>query len=319
MSDIHPMPPRTRLIVNPKAAAGQAGRDLDALRDAVARHLPHADIVLTRAQGHGRHLAREAAREGIDLLGAVGGDGTIHEIVDGLFDGQDVIAPGLVLGIIPAGTGSDLRRSLDLPETRDAALRVLAGGRDRTVDVVHATLQTDAGAHEERFINVAGFGANGEVVRHANQMDKSMGGRITFFRASLKTSMQYRPAEIAMRWTSPDGSQHTWQGRTASVFVANGHHCGGGMLVGKGGQMDDGLVEVTVLPPDSTTTQVVQARRLYDGSLAHWPGALRFQARDLEARPVSSAPVHLDLDGENPGRLPVIFRVLPKALRIRTA
>jgi len=313
------MPPRTRIIVNPKAAAGQAGRDLDALKAAVARLLPHAELVQTRAAGHGRHLAREAARTGIEVLGAVGGDGTIHEVVDGLFEGSTPISPNLVLGVIPAGTGSDLRRSLELPEERSAALRVLANGRTREIDVVHTTIQTDTGRHEEHFVNVAGFGANGEVVRHANQMDKRLGGRLTFFRASLKTSVQYRPAEVALRWRDASNREHTWQGRTASVFVANGHYCGGGMLVGGGGRMDDGLVDVTVLPPDSAATQIVQARRLYDGSLGDWPGARRFQARELEARPVSSAPIQLDLDGENPGRIPVIFRVLPRALRIRTA
>lgn len=313
------MPPRTRLIVNPRAGAGRAGQHLDELRAAVARRLPDAEIVLTQAQGHGRHLAREAARDGVRLLVAVGGDGTIHEIVDGLFDGESTISDDLVLGIVPAGTGSDLRRSLELPEDRDAALATLANGRDRRVDVVHVTLQTGSGPRIERFINVAGFGANGEVVRHANQMDKRMGGRMTFFRASLKTSLSYSPAEIALRWLDADGARHTWQGRAASVFLANGHYCGGGMWVGKGGRMDDGLIEVTVLPPDGTTTQVVQARRLYDGSLGQWPGARRMQVRELEARPVTRAPVHLDLDGENPGQLPAIFRVLPRALRIRTA
>ncbi|MEC8422385.1 MAG: diacylglycerol kinase family protein [Myxococcota bacterium] len=312
------MPARTRFIVNPRAGAGRAGRHLDDLRAAVSRHLPDAEVVLTEAANHGRHLARSAAMDGIELLVAVGGDGTIHEVVDGLFEGDEPIRPQLVLGIVPAGTGSDLRRSLELPEDRDAALQVLVSGRDRPVDVAHVTLQTDGGPRVERFINVAGFGANGEVVRQANQMDKRLGGKLTFFGASLKTSMTYAPAEVALRWKGPNGTEYTWQGRAASVFVANGQYCGGGMWVGRGGRMDDGLLDVTILPPDGTATQVVQSRRLYDGSLGHWPGARRMQVRELEARPVTGAPVHLDLDGENPGRLPAIFRVLPGALRIRT-
>lgn len=312
------MPPRTRFLVNPRAGAGRAGQHLDALRAAVAPLLPHAEFMQTEAPGHGRHLARQAAEDGVELLVAVGGDGTIHEIVDGLFEGERAIAPQLVLGVVPAGTGSDLRRSIGVPEDRDAALAVLASGQDRAVDVVHVTLQTTQGPHVERFINVAGFGANGEVVRHANQMDKRLGGRLTFFRASLKTSLRYQPAELALRWIDAAGEQRTWQGRAASVFLANGQHCGGGMWVGKGGRMDDGLIEVTVLPPDGAATQVAQARRLYDGTLARWPGARTMQVRELEARPVTRAPVQLDLDGENPGQLPAIFRVLPRALRIRT-
>ena len=75
------------------------------------------------------------------------------------------------------------------------------------------------------------------------------------------------------------------------------------MWVGRGGRMDDGLLDVTILPPDGTATQVVQSRRLYDGSLGHWPGARRMQVRELGATGDGRA-VHLDLDGENPGRLP---------------
>ncbi len=308
---------RVRFIVNPKAGAGRAGRDLDALRAATARAFPDAEVVLTEAPGHGRVLATQAASEGVDLLVAVGGDGTIHEVVDGLFDDATPRSPDLVLGVLPAGTGSDLRKSLEVPDDRAAALRVLVEGRTRAIDVGHVTLQTDDGPHVERFVNVAGFGANGEVVRAANSMDKRMGGKVTFFRASLRASLRYSPAEVAVRWVERDGAEHTWQGRVFSVFVANGAYCGGGMWVGKGGAIDDGLFDVTLLPPDGMATQVVQSRRLYDGTLDRWPGARRLQVRELEARPVSRAPVHLDLDGENPGHLPAIFRVLPGALRVR--
>lgn len=309
---------RVRFIVNPKAGAGKAGRALDAVRADASRVFPDAEFVLTEAPGHGRQLAAEAAADGVDLLVAVGGDGTIHEVVDGLFEDDRARAPELTLGVMPAGTGSDFRRSLEVPDDRAAALRVLAEGRTRTIDVGHVTLQTDAGPQVTRFINVAGFGANGEVVRAANDMDKRLGGKVTFFRASLRASLRYSPAEVAVRWVDRDGEQHTWQGRVFSVFIANGAYNGGGMWVGKGGALDDGLFDITMLPPDGMAAQVVQSRRLYDGTLDRWPGAHRMQVRELEARPVSRAPVHLDLDGENPGRLPAIFRVLPGAMRVRT-
>jgi diacylglycerol kinase (ATP) len=308
---------KTRLIVNPKAGAGRAGRRLEALRRAVDGVLPGAEIRVTEAPGHARHLAMEAATDGVQLLAAVGGDGTVHETVDGLFDGDTARAPDLVFGVVPIGTGSDFRKSLDIPNELDVALRILAKGETRPVDVGHVQLTTDSGTHTERFINVAGFGANGEVVRQANQMSKRMGGTVTFFRASLKATLSYSPAELAIRWTGADDAEHTWQGRAFSVFVGNGAYCGGGMYVGKGGTMDDGLFDVTILPPSGVATQVVQARRLYDGSLTAWPGARSFRAKQVEVRAVSTHPVYLDLDGENPGRVPAMFRVLPRALRIR--
>jgi len=311
---------RTVIILNPRAGAGKAGRGIDRLREAAARVLGDFDLRVTEASGHATHLAAEAAEAGARLVVAVGGDGTVHEVVNGLFhpDGTRRGEADTALGLLPFGTGSDLQKSLEIPSHLDAALAVVARGPERRLDVGHAHVQGDGADRREVFINVAGFGANGDVVRRVNRMDKRLGGTITFFRAALKTAVAWTPVPLRLTWrVEPHGPTEQWEGTVLSCFLANGAYCGGGMWVGRGGTMSDGRFDVTILPPDPVLTQVLRSRRLYDGTVADWPGARRVQACELTAEPVGHRTATIDLDGELGGDLPARFRVLPAALIVR--
>ena len=102
------------------------------------------------------------------------------------------------------------------------------------------------------------------VVRTANAMEKKWGGKWTFFKASLQTTLSYNCPEVVINWKGPNG-QGEFTGPLMSCFIANGRYCGGGMQVGKGGSMQDGLLDMIRLPQSTVGTQLLQARRLYDG------------------------------------------------------
>ncbi len=306
------------LVVNPRAGAGRAGRELDTLKRAVDRAFSQWDVRVTEAPGHATILAQDARSEGYDIVAAVGGDGTCHEVVNGLVKDGKPCSPRTIFTVIPFGTGSDLQKTLKIPRMVQEALWIAATGITLPSDVGWVQLERDGQDSEEAFINVAGFGANGEVVRVANSMDKKWGGRWTFLKASLQTTLQYRPPEVRLEWKGPDGDGN-FEGAMMSCFIANGAYCGGGMNVGKGGSMQDGLFDMTHLPPSSVGKQLVHARRLYDGSLRRWPDAQRRQVEELVAIPLTHEPVYIDLDGELAGQLPARFRVLRKGLHIRGA
>ncbi|MCB9779982.1 MAG: diacylglycerol kinase family lipid kinase [Alphaproteobacteria bacterium] len=302
------------LVVNPRAGAGRAGARVAELQRAAARAFAHVDIRLTEAPGHGAELARAAVDEGYGIVAAVGGDGTCHEVVQGMVDEAGRPRSNrCAFTTIPFGTGSDLQRSLRMPRNLGEALWVAATG---------ITLPTDLGevrwpdGTAERFVNVAGFGANGEVVRHANQMDKRMGGRATFLLATARTARTFRGGPLRLRWTGPRGPG-SWEGEVMAGFVANGGWCGGGMHVGPDGTMHDGLLDLTLLPPMSPARQLRHARRLYDGSIARTPGVVHLQVETLEVDQLSQAPFPLDLDGEERPGLPARFAVLPAAVQVR--
>jgi YegS/Rv2252/BmrU family lipid kinase len=307
-------------IVNPRAGAGKAGRSRIRLKKAIERHFSDARIIPTEHPRHATELARRACDEGARTVVAVGGDGTCHEVVQGLLGQDGQLRSEVVFATVPQGTGSDLQKSLGLPPRLDDMMRVAATGHLRRWDVGRVTMGDD-NPKVEYFINVAGFGANGEVVRRANRMSKAWGGLATFYIATVQTAFSYDAPVVHLRWEAADGVVHEREADVLSAFLANGAFCGGGMDVGNAGRPDDGLFDITILPPDPFVIQLMRSRRLYDGSLHAWPGVRQFKARWLEARVVDGDKdgdeALIDLDGEQPGRLPARFDVLPGCLPIR--
>lgn len=302
-------------IVNPRAGAGRAGRGRSRLKDCIQRHFSDARICPTERPRHATELARKACEDGARTVVAVGGDGTCHEVINGLVGQDGKLLGDVTFATLPLGTGSDLQRSLRLPKSLDAMMQVAAHGAIARWDIGRASMG-EGNPKVEHFINVAGFGANGEVVRRANKMSKSWGGLATFYIATVQTAFSYEAPLVSLRWEADDGV-HTRETDVLSAFLANGRFCGGGMDVGGSGRPDDGYFDVTILPPDPFVIQLARSRRLYDGSLDRWPGVKQFQARWLEARVVEGAEARVDLDGEQPGSLPVRFDVLAGRLPVR--
>jgi diacylglycerol kinase family enzyme len=223
-----------------------------------------------------------------------------------------------VFTVVPFGTGSDLIRSLLIPRDVEQALTVARAGRTRPADVGHLSATALAGNPSERFfINEVSFGMGGEVVARVNRSSKRLGGFASFLGATVGALAQFRPQRVELAWEGPAGPG-TWEGELTNAFLANGHFCGGGMLVGKGGSMFDGLFDLTVLPPMSLATSAANLPRLYRGTSHEARGAFRVPVTRLAARCLApEATVLVDSDGEQPGRLPLVARVVPGALRIR--
>jgi len=307
------------LIVNPRSGAGATGQRLDELRREADRWFAQWVLRTTEGPGHATQLAAEAVSEGFGVVVAVGGDGTASETVNGLFEEDHIRDPDVVFTTIPAGTGSDLVRTLRVPKDFEAALRIAATGETRPSDVAHV-VYTPPGTDETEgriCVNVAGFGLSGEVVLRANQSSKRFGGTATFLGASMRSLAAYRPAHARVIWTGEDGADHTWEGSLLTAFVANGAYCGGGMWVGRGGSMQDGLLDLVLVPRLPLHKALVNFPRLYMGTTERTAGVMRERIVSLEAESEGVVPVLLDVDGEQPGGLPIRIRVLPGVLKIR--
>ena len=305
-----------RLIVNPRAGGGRAGAQVDKLRHWAAQRFEHSEVVLTEAPGHASELAAEAAVGGTHIVAAVGGDGTCHEVVNGLFVDEKPVNESCIFTVIPFGTGCDLVRSLRMPLRTEEALAVAASGTTRMTDLGVAEFTTAGGTRHEIFVNVAGFGANGEVARRSNESSKRFGGTVTFVGATLRTLVSYKPQPVRITAKTAEGVR-LWEDELLSAFVANGHYCGSGMWVGAQGSMSDGEFEVSLLRPTSPLQTARDFPRLYNGELTESPGVTRLICAEIAAEPTASEPVTIELDGESCGQLPAKFRVLPAALPVR--
>ena len=310
---------RLCLLLNPHSAGGAtAGRIAD-IRAAAERYFGAVELRVTEHSGHATELARAAAEEGFEVIAAVGGDGTINEVVNGLVVDGVAIHPGGALAVVPAGTGGDLVKTLGMSSNLDEAFAVIAAGETRATDLVQMEL-TDpltGGTIRRLGINVVGWGMNGAVVKLANEGTKRFGGRMTFLSATLRALARYRHPSVTLRWQDSEGRDGEWSGPLTSAFLANGQYCGGGMWVGRGGSMQDGLLDLTVLPQMSIARSTLLTPRLYAGTMERMRGVTRVAVRDVSAIVDAGEDVLVDIDGEQPGRLPLRGEILAGALRIR--
>ena len=307
---------RPFLIVNPASAAGRTGRHFDAIARAIRAALGDFECAFTRAPGDGVRLAREALDRGGRLVVAVGGDGTASEVIDGLTAEDGPRHPDARFGFVPRGTGGDLRRTLGLPEDVDSAARALASGNEAVVDLGRIAYAGPGGALQVRhFANVAGLGVSGVVSRRVNRGVKLPSGKLSFMLASAKALLRW--SDQPVRWRA-DGGPWVEQ-RVTALSVCNGRFFGGGMQVAPDARIDDGLFDVVVWSGLGISDFVTKRSMLYDGTHVKLPNTAVLRARTVEAEPVDEAPVLLDVDGDQPGRLPARFTMIPGALRVRVA
>lgn len=320
---------RACFIINPNAAAGLAGRNISKLESAVATVFKDFRIDKTKAPKHATELAKKACMEGFDIIISVGGDGTCHEVINGLIEDDRLINPDITFAIVPIGTGSDLIKSLHTPKDLLPALRYAAFGEKRILDVGKAIVSTETNVNApsagvvpketKYFLNVAGFGANGEVVRRANSSNKRLGGRITFMQATVHTSLTYNSpkARVCVFDAASEVPKLLWEEELLSCFVANGSYCGGGMWVAPKGSMKNGKLDISLLSKKTVLGQIRDLRHLYNGTIDQVREATCVRGTKVIAEPLRNETIRIDLDGELSGILPATFDVLPQILSVR--
>lgn len=302
------------LVVNPRSAGGWTGRQIDRILAAARQALGEVDWAFTRSVGDGARLARDAYALGRRLVVAVGGDGTASEVIDGLSSAGGIGDPGLALGVLPNGTGGDLRRSLGLPAGLADAATALSCPETISVDVGRAEFAAPGGGRVVRhFANVATCGVSAIVAAHVNRGRRLGSGKATFFLASARAMLGW--SDRLVRWRA-DGGPWT-EGRITAFSCCNGRFFGGGMKVAPEARLDDGLLDLVIWSGYGPLDLAIQRPKLYDGRHVGLPGTRVLRAREVEVEAVGGPPMLLDLDGEQPGFLPARFTVVPGALRIR--
>jgi diacylglycerol kinase (ATP) len=301
------------VILNPSAGGGAAGRAWPRaaaqLRDAIGPF----ELAMTGGRGEATALTRAAVENGYRRIVAVGGDGTINEAVNGLPIGT-AAAADLVFGFVTCGTGGDFRRSFGIEAGCSDAIRRLARCETRPIDLGQVSFEDDAGRPCHRlFVNIASFGLSGLTDRMVNRRRgvKRMGGRLLFLGTSLAAFATYRFQSVRL---GIDG--RSLEAEINTVAVANGRCFGGGMQVAPDADPADGLFDVVVIRGRAKLGLLKDMNHIYRGEHVRHSSVEVFRAREVTAEPLCKEPVLLDIDGEDPGRLPARFEILPGALRL---
>jgi YegS/Rv2252/BmrU family lipid kinase len=298
--------PRTAAIVNPRAASGKAAARWPSL----VQKIGLVEAVFTQRPGHAESIARELLDQGFNRILAVGGDGTISETVNGFFRNGAPIRPEAELGLIPMGTGGDFRRTAGIPDL-DAAIAAILGGRTRTIDAARISFESHSGGRAERyFVNLASFGMGGEVALRAKNFLSSTSGKLAFLYATIDVFFRYRPKTVELSLDGAPPTRHT----ILNIAIGNGRYHGGGMHVCPKAELDDGILDVTIIDSLSMFTLAKDLPVLYSDNLYKHPRTHHARAHRITA--TSNEKVSIEIDGEALGTLPLEAKIVPGALRL---
>jgi len=313
---------KVHVIANPRSAGGATSKRWDELLATLNRAVTPVtglpvETSLTTAPWDAVRLTAQALKDGAAQIIAVGGDGTIHECVNGFFENGGPINPDAVLSILPAGTGGDYRRTFGIPDDTEQAADICARGEARAVDLGRISYVADDGSKETRYFNnIASFGLSGIVDRRVNEATwpKLLGGKFTFAWCTFWAALRYTPVPVRIKMDE----RYDEVFNVGTAAIALGQYFGGGMHMAPMAEPDDGVFDIVVMTDTTLKDLVAGDGDIYKGTHIQSPKVIATRTRSLLALPIDeNTEVLLDIDGEAPGRLPASFEILPKALKLR--
>ncbi|HKI92773.1 MAG TPA: diacylglycerol kinase family protein [Gaiellaceae bacterium] len=302
------MSAKTVFLVNPASDNGVTGTRWPELANRAAHLGLEGETLFSERPGHLIDLAERAAREGAGLVVAVGGDGTLNEVANGL-----VRAGGdTELATIPIGTGMDFVRTYRIPSRFEDAVVVARDGTPRTIDVGRVSYHAWDGSDAERCLaNVGSVGMSAAVAQRANGMSKTLGGRATFFYALVRVFLEWQNTVVTVELEGGERREALMH----DVIVANGQYHGGAMRLAPEARPDDGLFDVVVIGDITKRDFVTTSPKIYRGTYLKHPKVELLRSRTVSVDADEHLPI--ELDGEQVGTTPARFEIVPGALRVR--
>jgi YegS/Rv2252/BmrU family lipid kinase len=306
------------VIVNPKSAAGSTESRWAQIASDLRAHFGAFQVAFTKKAGDGADLAKRGAAGGRKFIIACGGDGTINEVANGILEsGKDI-----ELGVLPSGTGGDFRRTLNMPKEAREAAKGLREGATKTIDVGKVTFFNHQNEQISRyFLNVSSFGlsaAINERVKAKNSFGwlpfDAIRGKAKF---AFSTLQEFFDSEFTtVRVKIDDREEKSLN--TINFCVANSRYFGGGMKIAPDAKLDDGFLDVVNIGDIKTAKILLNAYKLYNGSHLELEEVKSTLARRIEVSAANAnQTIFIETDGELPGKLPAIYEIVPRALKVR--
>lgn len=274
-----------RIILNPMARHGQGRRLRAGIERGLARRRIPFDLVETEGPGHAVKLARDAALAGIRAIVAAGGDGTVHEVANGIVSAS---SDGVALGLIPIGTGNDFVKMVPGTSSIDRALATLAAGRVDRVDVGVARWDGET----EYFINAMGTGIDVEVVRQMRR-SRLLPGGVIYVSALVRALARYSAIPVQVTVDGREVRQ-----RIMIMAVCNGPSIGGSFRICPDAAPRDGVLDVCMVEEGPLLRNVRLVPRVVSGTHGGRPGVTMLRGAAIQVRAPGGGELPFQLDGE---------------------
>jgi len=293
---VEAIPYNTAFIINPAGGSGNSGRIWVRIAQQLDQSGQRYLAYFTEARGDGTRLAEQAVAAGAELVVAVGGDGTIREVINGINVNKNI------LGIIPLGTGNGFRRSCNIPGQWESALNGLSQWSPRVIDIgeVNGTL----------FLNVVGIGFDAAVENIASGKYKNLKGYLSYIAAFFKELVSFKAFHSSLVC---DGTVCV-ESDTLLVVAANGSYYGGNMCIAPQARIDDGYLDICLIKKmKALETTFLALKVLLKKPLDH-ESVITKKTRQIYIYAENDVPVHID--GEVIGKMPIEIKIKPSALRV---
>ena len=299
------------VIVNPKAGSGRGLKDWPIISNQMYNSGLDFTCIFTEHKYHAVELTVKAINDGFRNIVAVGGDGTIHEVVNGIFIQKAVPTTEISLAVIPAGTGNDWIRMYGISKTYSEAVRSLVEKRTILQDVAKVEFYETRVRHTRYMANVAGLGYDAVVnLKYNDLKDDGKYGKLLYVRSALHTFLGFTSKKFRI---TRDGEPF-YDGLVFSGAVGIGKYNGGGMQQTPDARVDDGLMDLTIIKKVSKLRIIRNFKLLYTGNIYTNPKVLHTQAKKIE---IETWPeTRIEIDGEAVGTSPFIFELVPQCIRV---
>ncbi|MCF8218577.1 MAG: diacylglycerol kinase family lipid kinase [Bacteroidales bacterium] len=302
------------VIINPNAGSRKGEQDWPAIRDLLISRGLKFEYTFSEYHKHAISLASRAIENGYRHLLAVGGDGTINEIVNGIFKQAVVSTTDIILGVLTIGTGNDWGRMFDIPMDYEKAIDIISAEKVFYQDVGLVQYKNGSGSDYRYFINIAGIGFDAIVAKKTNSL-KALGKSNSFsYLTSLFSSLlkyKHHKSEIIV-----DESKHKLNTSLFSMNVGICQYNGGGMKQVPNAIPDDGLFDLTIISKVRKFSVFRHLQKIYRGTHLSLPYVKSFQAKTVII--TSNSPINLEVDGESLGHTPMEFSIIPSGIKVIT-
>jgi YegS/Rv2252/BmrU family lipid kinase len=298
------------VIVNPAAGGGKAGKDWPGIETLLQKHAIDFDFAFTERRLHAMLLTREKIESGYNKLIVVGGDGTMNEVINGVFAQNKIPTDEVMLGMISVGTGNDWGRMFNIPSNYEDAIETIKNQKTFIQDAGLVTYSQSNKTWKRYFINIAGMGFDAKVVSKSNNLKSKGKSSPSLYLMTLFTSLlSYRSikAKIVI-----DGL--TFKRKVFSLSIGIGKYNGGGMMPIPDAVADDGLYSITLIKKMGKLRVIANIKKLYNGKITRHKKVESYTGKIINVD--SSSIIHLETDGETLGHSPMEFNIIPRSVKV---
>ena len=299
------------VVVNPISGSGKGLDDFPLISKLLRDNGIRSEAVFTEHKCHATELTVSAINSGYRHIIVVGGDGTLHEVVNGLFIQKSVDPSDVTVAVIAVGTGNDWIRMFGIPTRYSEAIRAIKEGYTFLQDVAAVEYEESMYRQVRYAANVAGVGFDAAVIERLQDMrNKGCKGKSSYLRALVRTFFKYKPTGVKI-WV--DG-RLMYNNLLLSMAIGVGKYNGGGIQQLPAAVADDGLLDLTIIRPLHWWNIIFRLKRLFNGNIYTIGHVLHAKGRYIRIE--SSPELPLEVDGELYGHSPIDIRNVHREVRV---